>query len=246
MTLLEICVDSPEGAVLAAAGGADRIELCAELSVGGVTPSAGAVAVARAGVELPLMVLLRPRSGDFCHGPAELAAMAADIDVIKATGADGVVLGVLTPDGTIDLEAVARLVARARPMQVTFHRAFDHTRDPFEALAALRELGVERVLSSGQAARAADATDLLRRLVADAGPDLSVMPGGGVRPANVAALVAATGCREVHASAGALVDGPAIHRNAACSVGTAVLPADHQRRVTDLAAVKALREALTP
>jgi copper homeostasis protein len=242
MTLLEICVDSPEGAALAAAAGADRIELCAELAVGGVTPSAGAVAVARSGLQVPLMVLVRPRSGHFCHSPAELAAMAADIEVLKASGVDGVVIGALTDEGAVDVEIMARLIALARPLQVTFHRAFDHTRDPHEALAALRELGVERVLTSGQAASANEGIALLADLVSTAGDSLSIMPGGGIRAETVTRLVAATGCREVHAGPSLLMDGPVAPREG--QVGGADLPADHQRRLPDAAGIKALRSAL--
>ena len=244
MTLLEICVDSPDGAILAAAAGADRVELCSALPVGGVTPSAGALAVARASIEIPIMVLVRPRAGDFVHGPSELAAMAADIDIAKASGANGVVLGVLTPEGDVDEDACALLIERARPLQVTFHRAFDHTRDAREALAACLRLGVERVLTSGQAATASEAIDLLTELVTAAGDDLIVMPGGGVREFNVAELVAATGCREVHASAGVTLDGPTTFRNDACSVSGAAPPAEHERSTTDPAAVRALKAAL--
>jgi len=241
-TLLEICVDTPEGAALAAAAGADRVELCAELALGGVTPSTGAVAVARASVELPLMVLVRPRAGHFCYGPVEVATMAADIEVLKASGVEGVVLGALTEQGDVDVEVMTRLIDVARPLSVTFHRAFDQTRDPHEALAALAALGVERVLTSGQAPSALEGLTLLKQLVAAAGDGLSVMPGGGVRADSAATIVSATGCRELHAGPSVLTNGPLPARDG--HVGGAALPADHQRRMTDLAGVQALRSVL--
>lgn len=241
--LLEICVDSPDGAVAAAAAGADRIELCAALETGGLTPSAGLLAVTRSAVALPLMVLLRPRAGDFCYSPRELAAMAADLDALRDAGADGVVLGALRPDGRVDREAVARLVARARPMAVTFHRAFDHAADPLQALDTLRELGIERLLTSGQAPRAAEALPLLADLVRLGGPALTVMPGGGVRAHNAAAIVAATGCRELHSSAGRSHQGPMLHRTAV-SLRDAPPADDHARRATDPAEVAALAAIL--
>lgn len=247
MTLLEICVESAEGALAAAAAGAGRIELCAELSCGGVTPSVGTVAVTRASVDLPLMVLLRPRAGDFCYSPLEFAAMAADIDVLKASGVDGVVLGALTPQATLDIEPLAQIIIRARPLSVTFHRAFDLVRDAGEALAALRELGVERVLSSGGAARAIDGAARLAELSALAGPSLSIMPGGGVRAEHVAALVAATGCTEVHSSAGTLLPSPmaAGAQGAGPPLATLPPPGPHQRRATDAAEVAAMVAALS-
>jgi copper homeostasis protein len=148
--LFEVCLDSAESAIAAEQGGAHRVELCGNLVEGGTTPSAGMIAATRAAISIGLMVMIRPRGGDFHSSKLEREAMRHDVRVAKDLGADGVVFGLLDPNGTIDLKATAELVEIARPLQVTFHRAFDVTRDPTEALETLIDLGVDRVLTSGR------------------------------------------------------------------------------------------------
>jgi copper homeostasis protein len=196
---VEIAVQSPEGARLARDQGADRVELCAALGVGGLTPSAAAVARA-ARVGLPVHVLIRPRPGGFVYTPAELELQADDIAWAVAHGAAGVVVGALTPERTVDRAGLARLVTAADGHPVTFHRAFDVTADPGAALDDLVTLGVTRVLTSGQAATAAAGRALLARLVERAAGRIEIQAGGGVRPADIPALVAA-GVDAVHLSA---------------------------------------------
>lgn len=198
---VEICVEGPDGAAAAAAAGADRVELCAALEVGGVTPSRGALLATRRLFPRELTVLIRPRPGDFVPTRAERDAIRRDVDDARELGADGVTLGCLRADGTIDVPEMARLVERAGAMAVTFHRAIDVCVDPVLAVAELAEIGVTRILSSGGAARAPDGVAVLRRMVLRAGDRLLVMAGAGVRSTNVRALVAATGVRAVHASA---------------------------------------------
>lgn len=198
--LLEICIDSIGSALEAARAGAHRLELCAALPLGGLTPSAGTIRQVRGKVSLPIQVLIRPRGGDFCYSGEEFAIMEQDIETAKALGADGVVLGVLLPDGQLDLERTRRLVALARPMQVTFHRAFDVCADPFRALEELVSLQVDRLLTSGQQASAPQGADLIARLVQQAAGRITVMPGAGLNETNVASLVQETGAREVHMS----------------------------------------------
>ena len=181
--ICEVCVESVEAAVAAEQGGAHRVELCADLLEGGITPSAGTIALARARLGIRLHVLIRPRGGDFCYSDTELDIMRHDIATARALGADGVVLGVLLPDGTVDAARTAELMAAARPLSVTFHRAFDVTRDPYEALEALIALGVDRVLTSGQESSALEGLDTLAALVQQAGDRIAVMPGGGIRAA---------------------------------------------------------------
>jgi len=201
MALLEVAANSAASAFAAQAGGAGRVELCASMDEGGVTPSHGTIVRARDGLTIPLYVLIRPRAGDFVYEAAELAVTLDDIAHCRSLGCDGVVVGALTPDGEVDRDACARFVAAAGGMGVTFHRAFDLVADQAATLEALIELGFERVLTSGGMPSAVAGAPLLSRLVAQAGARITVMPGGGIEPGNAAALRELTGARELHASA---------------------------------------------
>jgi copper homeostasis protein len=215
-TPFECCADSVAGALAAEAAGAARVELCDGLTDGGVTPSAGKVAACAARLRVPLHVLVRPRPGDFCYSPLELEVMRADVAHCKAAGAAGVVLGVLTPDGAVDAAATAELVALARPMRVTFHRAVDAARDPLAALAACVALGVDFVLTSGGARSAPEGAGVLAamvRLVDGArGCATRIVAGGGVTAGNARALVERTGVHAVHGSGREWVDGAMVFR----------------------------------
>jgi copper homeostasis protein len=204
--LVEICVEGLPNARRAMAGGADRVELCENLAIGGVTPSAGAIEVARRSSAVPVHVLIRPRGGDFVFDAAELDAMRRDIETARAAGAAGVVLGVLNRRDDVDAVAVSRLVTQARPLSVTFHRAFDHVRDPFAALDTLIGIGVDRVLTSGRPGAARDAIDRIARLVEHAAGRITLLAGGRVTEHDFA-MLAAAGVREVHIGSAACVDG---------------------------------------
>ncbi|NYE35911.1 copper homeostasis protein [Nocardioides cavernae] len=202
-TLVEICLEDVGGAALAAAAGADGLEACAGLADGGTTPSLGFVRhCAGAAPGLAIRVLVRSRAGDFVHTPAEVDVMAADIEAVRsalgATADLGFVVGTLEPDGTVSAAAVRRLVEAAGGAPVTFHKAFDSVPDQGEALALLRDLGVSRVLTSGGPGPALDHLAVLADLVRRGGEEVRIAVGGGVRPANVARIVAETGAREVH------------------------------------------------
>ena len=201
MALLEVAANSVASALAAQAGGAGRVELCASLDEGGVTPSHATISLSRGGLTIPLYVLIRPRAGDFVYDELELAAMVDDVAHCRSLGCDGVVVGALTPDGEVDRSACGRLVDAARGMGVTFHRAFDLVADHAAALEALIELGFERVLTSGGTPSAVAGAPLLARLVAQAGTRIIVMPGAGLEPGNIAALRDVTRARELHASA---------------------------------------------
>jgi len=198
----EVCVESADGVRAAVAAGADRVELCADLSVGGVTPSRGTIeaAVSAAGL-LPVHVLIRPRVGDFVYTEAELAVMVASIGAARRAGAAGLVIGALTTDGQVDRPACEALVAVSRPASVTFHRAFDETADPLAALDQLLALGADRLLTSGRSSDALAGAGVIAELVRRSAGRLSVMPGGGVTAANAAEIVRRTGARELHFSA---------------------------------------------
>lgn len=197
----EICVDLIEGVRAAYEAGADRVELCADLVEGGITPSLGAIRLARAIGGIRLHVIIRPRGGDFLYNDAEIAQMASDIAIAKEEGVDGVVLGLLLPDGSVDTERTGHLIAAARPMQVTFHRAFDLAADPIAALDTLINLGAERLLTSGQAETALKGLPVICDLIRRADGRIIVMPGGGINAGNARLIARQSGCREMHFAA---------------------------------------------
>ena len=205
----EICVDSVMGVRAARAAGADRVELCADLFEGGITPSRGAVRRARTVGGIGLHVIIRPRGGDFVFDDDEVAAMLVDVETARAEGADGVVIGALLPDGRIDEGRTRALMAAAGPLSVTFHRAFDMTPDPAAALETLIDLGVHRLLTSGQDASALEGLPLIADLVRRAGERIIVMPGGGITERNVARIVAGARPLEIHFAALRPAESPA-------------------------------------
>ncbi|MCX7512932.1 copper homeostasis protein CutC [Frateuria hangzhouensis] len=212
--LLEVAANSVASALAAQEGGAGRIELCAALELGGVTPSYAEIATARDRLAIPLYVLIRPRAGDFLYNDFECEVMLRDIEACVALGCDGVVLGVLDPDGRVDQARCRPLVGAAGPLGVTFHRAFDMVADPAQALEAVIGLGCERVLTSGARASAIEGAAAVRARVEQAAGRLVVMPGAGVSAGNIAALARATGAREFHASARRALPSGMNHRHA--------------------------------
>mgnify|MGYP002008653391 CR=1 FL=1 len=206
--LLECCVGSPVSAVNAELGGAARVELCAALELGGVTPSRGSIKLARDKIDIPLFVLVRPRGGGFQYTPLELDVMKDDITAARELGADGIVLGVLREDGSIDIERTGELIEAAAGASITFHRAFDSTPDPLAALETLCELGIDRVLTSGRATRAEDGTELLGRLQQAASSRIGILPGGGISHDNCRQIIELSGAGEIHVG------------SAVCSAGT--------------------------
>jgi copper homeostasis protein len=207
--LVEAAVDTVEAAVEAARAGAGRLELCARLDLDGLTPDDALVRTVLARVDVPVMVMIRPRPGDFVYSVPERATMEEAIDRMKAAGAAGVVLGATTAGGQLDNASLERLMRAAGDMPVTYHRAFDRLREPGPALAALGGLGVRRVLTSGAAATAWEGRESIRGLVERTPPGLEVLAGGGIRGEHVADLVRQTGVREVHLAASRMVAGAA-------------------------------------
>lgn len=201
MYLLEAAVGNLHSALAAQAAGVHRIELCDNLKEGGTTPSYGYLVQARKLLHIPVYPIIRPRGGDFLYSEAEFETMKDDIRLCKQLGFEGVVIGMLDADGAVDARRTAALVQLAWPMGVTFHRAFDRAADPFAALEVLIEMGCERVLTSGQVPAAPDGAALIRQLVEQADGRMIVMPGSGVRAANLAQLMADTGAAEYHSSA---------------------------------------------
>ncbi len=195
---LEICLDSAESAVIAQENGADRVELCDNLFQGGTTPSTGVLRVTRKNIEIGLQVIIRPRGGDFLYSHYEFEAMKEDIKISKEEGADGVVFGILSADGTIDVERNAELVSYAHPMNCTFHRAFDVVRDHSSALEKVIELGFNRILTSGQEATVLEGAPRIVELIRQAGNRITIMPGNGITPRNIERIIDLIGAREYH------------------------------------------------
>jgi len=198
---VEICASSVQSAVHAQEGGAHRIELCCNLKEGGLTPSAGTIQLVRKWLAIEVFVLIRPRNGDFCYSDIEFETILKDIFFCKENGVDGVVVGVLQKDNTIDMERTALLIQAARPMNVTFHRAFDCLPNPIEGLEQLVKLGVDRVLTSGQATSTIDGQDIIKELVKQAGSRITILPGGGLNQQNLLDFINYTDVKEVHLSA---------------------------------------------
>jgi len=200
--LIEVCLDSVESAIAAQEGGADRIELCADLERGGTTPSAGMIVEVRAACALPLHVLIRPRAGDFVYSLGELRVIERDIDAAKRAGADGVVIGILTREGDVDREQMLAMIARAGPLHVTFNRAFDVAHDPLAALEDVIGAGADTLLTSGQAPSAEEGQNLIADLVRRSAGRIAIMAGAGLTQANAARIAAATGAHALHVGGG--------------------------------------------
>lgn len=200
--VLEICVESVEHALAAERGGANRIELCSDLSSGGITPSMGLMQAARRHLTLPIHVLIRPRAGNFLYSNLEIESMRDDIEAAKQIGMDGLVLGMLDENNRVDVENTKMLVNVARPLPVTFHRAFDLVRNRLAALEDVIRTGALCILTSGGKARATDALSILSRLLQAAQSRIQIMPCGGINSSNVVGIVRATAAREIHTSAG--------------------------------------------
>ena len=238
--LLEICCGSIDDALQAQAGGADRIELCSALFLGGLTPSLGTIKYAREQLTIPIISMVRPRGGGFCYTDAEFATMERDAQAAIDQRADGIVFGILTQQGTVDLKRTKRIRDIAGNKQAVFHRAFDVTPEPFAALDQLVELGVTRILTSGQEDTVPEGADLIRRLIDYAADRIEVLPGGGIKPYNLTDVIAKTGCKQVHLTAFKTASDPSTHRRPHVTFGGALYPSEDSFLMTDAGLVKEL------
>ncbi len=241
---VEIAVDGTDGLVAAQNAGADRVELCASLLEGGLTPSIGMVRAALEVATIPFFVMVRPRGGDFLYSDIEFQAMLADVRELKAMGVPGVVIGCLTAEGTIDEARTQALVEAARPMQITYHRAFDMTRNCEEAIEALVRCGVDRVLTSGQHKSAVDGIDTLCRTIRAARGRIRVIACGGINRTNIAEVHQRTRADELHFAAPRVVDSKMRFRNPVISMGRTAIEREFSLTVTDEASVRATLGAL--
>jgi copper homeostasis protein len=246
--LLETIVTSLDDARAAAAGGADRFELCGAMPLGGLTPTLGTLAAIKAEVPVPVMCMIRPREGGMAYTESEFAVMERDADLALAHGADGLVCGFLTPDGEVDVPRCRRFLQRlegvAPRRQVVFHRAFDVVVHPERALEQLLDLGFTRVLTSGRAARALEGLDQIRRTVEQARGRIEVLPGGGIRPDNVAEVVRRTGVDQVHLYVTTTARDTSSTANPAVRFGIDPPSTELEYRAVDEAEVRRVRDTL--
>lgn len=235
--ILEICANSYASALAAQLGGAKRVELCDNLAEGGTTPSYAQIKLSKQ-LNIAIWPIIRPRGGDFLYSEIEFNLMKEDIKICKSLNCEGIVTGILTADGNIDVSRCQELIELAKPMKVAFHRAFDMCNDLEEALEDLIEMGIIRVLSSGGASSAFSGMDQLARLVKQANGRITIMPGAGINAANIQELQAKTGATEFHASAKVFVKSKMEYRNAAAKMGS--IEDEYQYELTAEAKVREL------
>ena len=243
MTLLEVCCYSMECAQEAQRSGADRIELCAAPQEGGLTPSLGVLKSVRDTVTIPVHPIIRPRGGDFCYTAGEFAAMLDDVIAVRELGFPGLVIGILDADGQIDTTRMEKIMAAAGTLAVTFHRAFDMCADPRQACSELSELGIKRILTSGQQASAEKGISLIRELISRSDTPI-IMAGAGVRAANLSVFLQA-GVKEVHSSAGQWLPSPMRFRNPGLSMSTDADADEYLRYAVNGKAVAEMKQIIS-
>ena len=243
MTLLEVCCYSMECAQEAQRSGADRIELCAAPQEGGLTPSLGVLKSVRDTVTIPVHPIIRPRGGDFCYTAGEFAAMLDDVIAVRELGFPGLVVGILDADGQIDTTRMEKIMAAAGTLAVTFHRAFDMCSDPRQACSELSELGIKRILTSGQQASAEKGISLIRELISRSDTPI-IMAGAGVRAANLSVFLQA-GVKEVHSSAGQWLPSPMRFRNPGLSMSTDADADEYLRYAVNGKAVAEMKQIIS-
>lgn len=236
----EVAADSLESALIAEACGTHRVELCADLGIGGITPSHAMIALAQDRLSIPFNVIIRPRRGDFLYTEAEFDIMRGDIRYTKSLGVNGVVLGILLADGQIDIERTSELIEIARPLDVTFHRAFDMTVDPYPALDDLIALGVDTLLTSGQLPTAEQGLPLIADLVKQANGRIKIMPGSGINPNNIKAIVDGSGASEFHFSGKKSVASSMRYHNPNLSMGGKDVGSEYQLNYADADTIRAI------
>ncbi|XP_077981573.1 copper homeostasis protein cutC homolog [Glandiceps talaboti] len=242
MTAIEICVDSVESAIAAERGGASRVELCAALMEGGITPSLGLLRAVKAECRLPVFVMIRPRGGDFCYSDFELDVMRQDISLAKENGADGIVFGMLTRSGEVDVERCQVFIEMSRPLEVTFHRAFDMVQNPSKALEDLIRLHFNRVLTSGLESTALEGTPVIKQLIEQARKRITVVPGGGITDRNLHRILEETGAQEFHCTARRSQSSVMVYHNTNVHMGAALYPPEYTTKFTNAELVQKLKD----
>lgn len=235
---LEICVDSVISALNAQEAGAHRIELCDNLEEGGTTPGPGKIIEVRKNVDIDVNVLIRPRGSDFLYSEIEYDVMRRDIEFCGESGVDGIVIGILLKDGNIDVGRTAKLAEIARPMSVTFHRAFDMSADPVKGLEDIIKTGAGRLLTSGMKNKAHEGISLIQKLVNDAGRRIIIMPGSGINETNIAEIARGTGANEFHLTGRKTVASEMIYRKNDISMGGSARADEYSMKIADIQMIK--------
>jgi copper homeostasis protein len=230
---LEICVDSLESAISSQTAGADRIELCNNLYEGGTTPSHGMILSVRNNLTIDMNVIVRPRGSDFLYSDPEFDIMRRDIDTCGEAGANGIVIGILLADGNIDIERTSKLIEFARPMTVTFHRAFDLCHNPEKGLDDVISTGAERILTSGQKSNALSGSDLISKLIEQAGDRIIIMPGGGINESNISLIARNTCAKEFHLTGRKIIDSEMNYRKTGISMSGIPGFEEYSRKTAD-------------
>jgi copper homeostasis protein len=241
MVKIEVVVYSIESAIAAEHGGADRIELCDNLSEGGTTPSIGIINTVKQNLKIPLHVMIRPRGGDFLYSSHDFEAMKTDIEYCKKSKVDGVVFGILNADAGIDKNRCKELVTLARPMSVTFHRAFDMSSNFPQSLEDIIDCGFNRILTSGGKQNAIDGADQIASLIEQAGNRIIIMPGGGVRKENILELYKKSGAKEFHVSARKIIQSSMQYQNAEIKMGCSLSTDEYSSITTDSNMIRELK-----
>jgi len=241
---LEICVDSVTSAINAQEAGANRIELCDNIREGGTTPGPGKIITVRKNLDIDMNVLIRPRGSDFLYSDIEFDVMRRDIEFCGESGIDGIVIGILLKDGSIDVERTAKLAEIARPMSVTFHRAFDLSADPAVGLENIIKTGADRLLTSGMKNKAEDGISLIQKLVNDAGKRIIIMPGSGINENNIELIARETGAKEFHLTGRKTISSEMIYRKGDISMGSSSPADEYSMKIADKHMIKNMIEIL--
>jgi copper homeostasis protein len=242
--LIEVCCGSVDDAVEAEKGSADRIELNSSLFLGGLTPSIGSIIETKRRLKIPVMVMIRPRAGGFCYTQAEMAVMLNDAKLALEYDADGLVFGILTKDGYIDMDRCRQILELANGREVVFHRAFDVTPEPLKALDQLIELGFTRVLTSGQQRSVPEGAELIKKLITRASNKIEILPGGGIRTHNVRSIIAQTGTNQVHLSAFGQQLDKSTHHRPHITFGGALHPPEDRYDLIDSTTIQSISDLL--
>ena len=241
---LEICTASPEDCVKAERGGADRVELSCALMLGGLTPSLGALRESRASVRLPIIAMIRPRPAGFCYSRTEFSVMQRDTEVALAENADGIAFGILTATGAVDMKRCRQIIKLAAGRQIVFHRAFDVVRDPAKALEQLIDLGVTRIMTSGQEASAYNGSGNIKNYIRQSAGRIEILPAGGINRFTAADVIQRTGCNQIHASLSTICKDRSASARPQVNFGGVVKQSEEDFTVTDSEAVRQLRVGL--